>query len=47
MHFSGTQVHLDGSKDLEWYDGDGRPMTMERWADERIRTCLLYTSRCV
>ena len=21
MHFSGTQVHLDGSKDLEWYDG--------------------------
>ncbi len=38
MHFSGTQVHLDGSKDLEWYDADGRPMTMERWADERIRT---------
>jgi glycogen operon protein len=37
-YFSGGTVHVDGSKDLEWYDPDGRPMTMARWADHELRT---------
>ena len=36
--FSGGPVHLDGSKDLEWYGADGHPMTMDRWGDARVRT---------
>ena len=38
VHFSGGPVHLDGSKDLEWFGADGHPMTLDRWADDRART---------
>ena len=38
VFFSGGPVHLDGSKDLEWFGADGLPMTMDRWADDRVRT---------
>ncbi|HRW17891.1 MAG TPA: glycogen debranching protein GlgX [Dermatophilaceae bacterium] len=40
--FSGGQVHLDGSKDLEWFDAAGSPMTMSQWADDRQRTLQMY-----
>ncbi len=36
--FGGTQVHADGSKDLEWYGPDGTPMTTTAWADPAQRT---------
>ncbi|MEI2764794.1 MAG: glycogen debranching protein GlgX [Dermatophilaceae bacterium] len=36
--FSGTQVHADGSKDLQWCDRDGLPMTTLQWADPGQRT---------
>ena len=40
--FKGSPVHLDGSKDLEWYAADGTPMTMHRWGDGRRRTLQMY-----
>jgi len=38
MFWSGGEVHIDGSKDLDWFDDRGAPMTQDRWADERLRT---------
>ncbi len=42
VFFSGGPVHLDGSRDLEWFDAEGRPMTLERWSDEHARTLQMY-----
>ncbi len=36
--FSGGPVHLDGSKDLEWFAADGTPMSVEHWSDQSTRT---------
>ena len=38
MFWSGGEVHIDGSKDLDWFDDRGSPMTQDRWGDERLRT---------
>jgi isoamylase len=47
MHFSGGPVHLDGSKDLEWFDATGRPMTVERWTDERGHVLQMFLNGAV
>jgi glycogen operon protein len=40
--FKGSPVHIDGSKDLEWYAADGTPMTMHQWGDPSRRTLQMY-----
>jgi isoamylase len=40
--FTGRAVHEDGSTDLAWFDGEGRPMENGRWEDPGTRTLLMY-----